>query len=286
MPEWINVIFRTLAAVILLFAMMKLLGKRQISQLSLYEYITGITIGSLASYIPLETGDKWYLGMISLAVWVAIVLGIEFLQMRGKRIRDWLDGQQRILVQNGKLLDDNFRKERLTVDEFLAELRKQQIFKLADVEFAVMEPNGAINVLLKKENQPLTSKSMGIKVSNEQEPHLVIVDGTIRDKGLTMIGRNRGWLHAELEKQGVSLTNIFAAQVDAQGSLYIDLYDDQIELPKVQEKAQVLAVLKKCEADLELFALSTKDQNYKNMYQQSSKLLKQIINDSKPYLID
>lgn len=286
MAEWVRVILQTLVAVIFLFVLMRILGKRQISQLSLYEYVTGITIGSLAAYVPLELGGKWHLGLISLTVWVSVVIAIEYLQLKGKRIRDWLDGRGRVLIKNGKLLDENLKKERITVDELLVQLRQNNIYKISDVEFAVMEPNGSVNALLTKENQPITAKMLGLNVGSEEETQLVVVDGTIRDEGLSRQGVNRGWLQQELDKMGVALENVFAAQVDSDGQLFVDLYDDQIEVPVPQEKALILATLKKCEADIEMFGLSTDDQKSKKMYQNCSAILQQEIEQIKPYLMN
>lgn len=162
---------------------------------------------------------------------------------------------------------------------------KKNVFKAADVEFAVMEPSGDISVLLTKENQPLTPKHLGANVGPEQEPQTVIMDGKIMDEPLATIGLNRQWLDTELEKLGVSIDNVYLGQVDSYGQLYVDLFDDQIKVPEPQKKAALLATLKKCEADLEMFGLSTKEQNTKQMYEQCSKALEKIIDEVKPLLI-
>ncbi|WP_044640931.1 DUF421 domain-containing protein [Risungbinella massiliensis] len=284
MPEWIQVVIRTLMAIAVLFVLTKVLGKRQVSQLSLFEYITGITIGSIAGYVSMETDEAWYLGTISLIVWVVIVIAIEFLQLKSKTVRDILDGKATVLVKDGKILEDNLTKERITVDEFLEQMRKKDIFQVADVEFAVMEPSGTINILPKAENLPITPKMLGIKVAEQAEPQVVVMDGNVMDDSLAKLGLNRGWLETELEKQGVAIENVLLGQVDSYGQLYIDLYDDQIQVPEAQEKPALLATLKKCEADIEMFSLSTKDEKAKQMYQQCSEHLQQVIDNVKPYL--
>ena len=82
------------------------------------------------------------------------------LQMKSKKARDWIDGQPTVLIQKGKILEGNLKKERITTDELMESLRRKDVFKPADVEFAVMEVSGAINVMLKSENQPLTPKTL------------------------------------------------------------------------------------------------------------------------------
>lgn len=284
MQDWLVVAMRTLLAIVVLFIMTKLLGKRQVSQLSLFEYITGITVGSLAAYIPLEVDGAWYLGVTSLCVWVLVSLGIEFMQMKSKKFRDVMDGVAKVVIKDGKILEDNLKKERMTTDELLELLRSKNVFKTADVEFAVLEPSGQLNVLVTKENSPLTPKNLGIKVAPEQEPQTVVMDGKMLDEPLATIGLNRSWLSTELEKKGVALENVFLGQVDSYGQLYIDLFDDQLKVPQPQEKALLLATLKKCEADLEMFSLSTKDQSGKKLYEQCSKQLEIVIKDVKPLL--
>lgn len=285
MSDWLLIILRTLLAIAVLFIMTKLLGKRQISQLSLFEYITGITIGSLAAYTSLEMDQKWHLSVISLSVWVGVSLGIEFLQIKSKKARDFIDGKPRVIIKDGKILEDNLKKERLTTDELMEQLRKKDVFLASDVEFAIMEPNGEINVLLTKENQPLTPKHLGITVAPVKEPQVVIMDGNVMDEPLAVMGLNRGWLDAELEKLGVAIENVLFGQVDAYGQLYVDLFDDQIRVPKPQNKATLLSTLKKCEADLEMFSLSTTAPNAKKMYEECAKELERVIKEVRPLLI-
>jgi uncharacterized membrane protein YcaP (DUF421 family) len=267
MPDWIEISIRTLSAIVILFIATKLLGKRQITQLSLFEYITGITIGGMAASISLEIDSKWYLGVISLGIWVVISLAIALLQTKSKKMRDFLDGKATVVIQNGKVLEENLKKERLTTDELLEQLRSKNVFRMADVEFAIMEPSGDVNVLLKKEYQPITPWHLGVKVSPEKEPQAVIMDGSIMDESLANLGLNRNWLKTELDKIGVTVENVFLGQVDAYGQLYVDLYDDQIKVPEPQEKASVLAILKKCEADFEMFSLSTQNAKSKKVYE-------------------
>lgn len=284
MPEWLEVIIRTLFAVVMLFFLTKLLGKRQVSQLSFFEYITGITLGSIAAYISLDTDKTWHLGVIALAVWVACSFSIEFLQIKSKKARDFIDFKSTVLIKDGKILEENMKKEKLSTDELLEELRKKDVFKVADVEFAIMESDGAINVLLTRENQPLTPKHLGIKVAPEQETQAVIMDGKILDEPLDTLNLSRGWLNGELEKQGLTVENVFLGQVDSYGELTVDLYADSVQLQPPQDKPQLYALLKKCEADLELFSLSTKNKEAKQLYEDCSGKLQKLLQALKPFI--
>ncbi|QMV39856.1 DUF421 domain-containing protein [Cohnella cholangitidis] len=284
MPTWIEIVYRTLMAVIALFLFTKVLGKRQVSQMSMFEYITGITIGNLIGYISLDTDRNWYLGVIAISVWALVSLGIAYLQMKSKKMRDFIDSRGRVLIKDGKILEDNMKKERLTTDELMEQLRKKMAFKVADVEFAIMEPSGDVSVMLTKENQPLTPKHLGIKVGPEQEPQTVIMDGKIMDEPLATIGLNRAWLNTELEKLGVNVDNVFLGQVDSYSQLYVDLYDDQIKVPLPQKKAVLFSTMKKCEADLMLFGLTTRNKKAKDMYERCVRQMENIIRDLEPVL--
>ncbi|AIQ47057.1 membrane protein [Paenibacillus sp. FSL R7-0273] len=284
MPDWLEVIVRTVFAVVVLFFLIKVLGKRQVSQLSFFEYITGITIGNLAAYISLDTDSTWHLGFLALFVWVAFSFGIEILQIKSKKARDFIDFKSTVLIKDGKILEDNLRKEKLTTDELLEGLRKKDVFTVADVEFAIMESDGAINVLLTRENQPLTPKHLGIKVAPEKETQAVIMDGEILDEPLDDLKLTRGWLNMQLEKLGLTVENVFLGQVDSYGELTVDLYADKMQVPQPQEKPQLYALLKKCEADLELFSLSTVNPEAKQMYEECSAKLLRLIKELKPFI--
>lgn len=284
MPEWFEIVYRTLLAVGVLFVFTKILGKRQVSQMSMFEYITGIAIGNIIGYISLDTDRKWYVGFIAVTVWAFVSVGIAILQLKSKKARDFIDSKGRVLIKDGKVLEDNMKKERLTSDELMEQLRKKNVFKVADVEFAVMEPSGDINVLLTRENQPLTPKHLGIKVGPEQEPQMVIMDGKIMDEPLATIGLSRQWLNTELEKLGVTVENVYLGQVDSYGQLDVDLFDDQIKVPVPQKKAALFATLKKCEADLMLFGLTTKNKKAKEMYDQCAKQMEEIVAELRPVL--
>ncbi|WP_274362685.1 DUF421 domain-containing protein [Paenibacillus thermotolerans] len=279
MSDYLEVAIRTLVAVIFLFLLTKMLGKRQVRQLSVFEYITGITVGSLAAYISTDLKAHWLIGIIALGVWVGFSILMEFVQLKSKRIRNWADGRETVLIKEGKILENNLKKERLTTDELLQQLRNKNVFRTADVEFALMETNGDINVLLKKENRPLTMKDLGLKPPKEKEPKTLVMDRKVMQEPLQQSGYNRQWLESELEKLGITLDDVFLGQVDDQGHLYIDLFDDSVKLPEKQQKAVMLAQLVKCKGDVEQLRQTTATQDPQTLaeYEQCISQIKQAI---------
>ncbi|MCC2447431.1 DUF421 domain-containing protein, partial [Bacillus cereus] len=271
LPEWTLVILRSVFILIILFAITKWLGKRQISQLSFIEYIAGMTIGDIAAQVSTGLDSKFFHGVFAILIFAVVPFLTGILSLKNKTARDFFEGKSTVLIKDGKILEDNLKKEKYTSDELLELLRGKDAFSVADVEFAVLEPSGELNVLLKKDRQPLTAKDIGLKVANEKEPQTVIMDGNVLDEPLSASGHNRAWLHSELEKLGVVIENVFLGQVDSYGQLTIDIYNDKLQMPSPQNKPLLLASLKKCHADLELFSLETKSKSASEMYSKNAK---------------
>ncbi|PZE22911.1 DUF421 domain-containing protein [Paenibacillus xerothermodurans] len=268
----------------MLFILTRILGKKQISQLTFFEYITGITLGELAGFISTDVEAPYMYGVVALLVWFTVPLAMEYVTLRNIKLRRWLDGTGSVVIRDGKVLEANLQKERYNSHELMEELRKKNVFNLADVEFAILEASGDLNVLLKSENQPLTPKHLGMKVPASRQTHEVIVDGKVLDERLAELGHSRAWLNAELEKIGVTHDNVFIGQVDAAGQLHVDLYDDKITVPVSDEKKLLLATLKKCEADMTIFGLSTRHRGAAAMYQRNAELLEKQVQKLTPFL--
>jgi uncharacterized membrane protein YcaP (DUF421 family) len=270
MPEWVEVSIRTLSAVTILFFITKVLGKRQISELSLFEYITGITIGNLVGYISLNTDTTWYLGLVALFVWIMVSTGAEYLTMKSKKIRDIVDGKATVLIENGILQKDNLKKERLTIDEFLEQLRKKDVFRVADIEFAVMEQSGDISIMLKKEYQPLNANMLGYQVASEQVPKTIIIDGHILPDMLEASGNDEEWVHKELQKLNLDINDVSVGQVDSKGEISVHTGFESLPKPEAQKPGDHIAELvKRLQDDLSLRKQLAINDKEKLEYQQA-----------------
>lgn len=284
MPEWLHIVVRSILFVVFLLFVTKLLGKKQISELSFFEYISGITIGSIAGEVITGLERHWIYGLLSIGIFSLMTLLADYLGLKSKKIRDFVEGKSTIFIQDGKILEDQMKKERYSADELLALLRQKNVFNVADVEFAIIEPKGDLSVLLKKENQPITLKDLNMKVGNEKPSQTVIMDGKVFDDSLKTAGKSRNWLNFELEKLGVTIDNVFLGQIDSYGELAVDIYDDKLKTPSPQQRPLLMALLKKCQADLELFSLGTESSEAKEMYNKNSKKLQETISKLNPYL--
>jgi uncharacterized membrane protein YcaP (DUF421 family) len=227
MDEVKVIAFRSVIAFVGLLIFARLLGKTQISQFTFFDYITGITIGSIASRLATSPSVRaWptYLGMI---IWTILALSTQFLSLRSRLLGNLLDGEPALVIQNGKVLERNLGKLRVRIDDLISMLRAQGVFDLATIEFAVMEPHGDLSVLKRSQDRPVTPKDLQLATSYEGLGVEVILEGKVLVDNLRRLHLNQAWLREKLGTQGVADHNqVLLAIVDTKGGLYVDLYDD------------------------------------------------------------
>lgn len=284
MLDWIQIILRAVTLLVVLFLLTKWLGTKQLSELNIFEYITGVVLGGIVALHSSTLDSPIYYAIIPMFIWFIIPYLVELISLKSKTFRNLTQGKSTVFIQNGKIMEENLKKENFSTDDLLENLRNKNIFNVADVEFALLEPTGKLSVLPKKETLPPSAKDLGIKVAPEKEPQTVIMDGKVLLEPLANLSLNTNWLETELEKLNVSIENVFLGQVDHHGQLTVDLYDDKIAVPEPSQKPLLLATMKKCQADLELFALATNNDNTKKMYEKNSQKLQKAIDKVKPFL--
>ncbi|NLZ48789.1 MAG: DUF421 domain-containing protein [Clostridiales bacterium] len=285
MENWIIVLIRTIAMFALTILLIRLLGRGSLSKITPYKFVNYTIIALMITLITLGFVPNITHSIIALAAWFALFFSLDFLSLKSKALHDAINGRETIIMKDGKVMEENLKEVRLTGEELLRELRSKNIFNLADVEFAVMESTGEINVMLKSDKKPITAHDLQRKVAPKSEPQTVILDGNILDESLANRGLNRAWLKVELAKAGVSLDNVFIGQVDSSGDLYLDLFDDSVQVPQPKVKELLYANLQQCHADLLSYALETEDKNAKEMYTKNADKLKVLINKLEPYLL-
>ncbi|WDL96809.1 DUF421 domain-containing protein [Alicyclobacillus sp. ALC3] len=220
-----------------------------------------------------------------LIVWTVIPLMLNWISKQSYWFRRFINGGPTVLIQQGKILQENLHREHMTVGDMMQLLREKNLFNLAHVEFAVLETNGKVSVLKKTEDQPITARMQGTLVVNETEPRIVVIDGDVMERTLDYLGYTKEWLLGELMKQGaMEFRDVFLAQIDAKGSVYVDLFADDIKQAKIKVRPLVAATLKKAQADMEMFALQTEDPAAKEAYALDAAALKELIQRTEPYL--
>lgn len=285
MQNFVVVILRTVVLFFLTLFIVRIIGKSSLSKATPFKLISYIVIATIATMLSLGLIPNITFGYISLAVWFLFSIALDYLAMKSKWVHDFINGRETVLIKDGKVMEESLKDVRFTGEELLRELRTKNAFNLADVEFAVMEATGEVNVLLKSDKKPVTPHDLMQKVAPASEPQTLILDGTILDEPLSTIGLNREWLKVQLSTAGVSIDNVFIGQVDSSGDLFIDLFDDSIQVSKPQVKELLYATISKVQADLLQFSLETNNPEAKQMYSENAYKMKKVMDRLEPYLL-
>jgi uncharacterized membrane protein YcaP (DUF421 family) len=228
MPIYIQIATRAVASYAVLLLLTRIMGKREISQMTFFDYCVGITIGSITASMAVETSITWYNILPALVIFCLFQIIFSYISIKSRVFRKIVDGTPNILIKNGKVMEKNMLKSRINSDELISKLRQKDAFKLADVETAILETDGQISVQLKSYQQPVTPAVLNIQTPYIGLPKLIIEDGNILDKDLRYMKLSRAWLMSKLAEQGIyDYSHVMLAQVDASGNLFVDLYDDQ-----------------------------------------------------------
>ncbi|GAE29787.1 DUF421 domain-containing protein [Halalkalibacter hemicellulosilyticus] len=285
MNELSIVLIRGLVGVFFMLLLARLMGKKHIRDMTIYEYIVGISIGSLSAELTFGTEVRMLNFLLGMLIWAIIPIILSKLEMKSFRLRNLIEGKPTILIKDGRILEKNLKKESLTIDELMIHLRQKDIFHFSDIEMAVMEKNGQVSILKKTELQPLTPKDMGKVVEKEKEPRIVIVDGNLLEKSLYEYGYTKEWLLGEVVKQGAkNFSDVFLAQIDSMGNVYVDLYNETATIAQVKQKLLVAANIKQLQANLINFSLQTENKEAKEMYKKHSKQMDHLLDDMSGYL--
>lgn len=215
MGEVLNVFGRTAFMIIILFISTKLIGKKQVSQLNLFDYIIGITIGSIVADVSLDLDKNLISGIISLVSYVLLSVLISYISMKNLTLRRFFVGVPTILIENNKIIEGGLKKVRFDVNDLLTEARSQGYFKLEDIEYAIMETNGRVSFMPVNSSSPVTKKDISAKINKESLVANVIIDSKLLEKNLSEMHKDKKWLDNALKVQGFSnYDNIMLATLD------------------------------------------------------------------------
>lgn len=223
----VEVIGKVIISFAVLLLLTRMMGKKQVGQLTYFNYMTGITIGAIAAAITIDRSINMMEGFVSLVGWALLTFLVSYLNLKSPRARVLLDGQPTILIKNGRILEKAMAGSRINMDDLSMLLREKNIFSTQDVDYAILEPNGELSVLKKVDQQNVTKKDLNIAaVKPLYMPSEIIVDGNIVTRNLRELNLTRDWLEKQLQQSGVQLKDIFYAEIQSDGTLYIDRRQD------------------------------------------------------------
>ena len=228
MSNFFNICFRTILVLIILFFITKMMGKKQISELNFFDYVVGITIGSIAADISLDIEKDMIAGIAALFIYGFISYIISFVSIKSILARRFFIGVPTVLVEKGEIIESGLKKSKIDVNDLLMEARENGYFNLDKIDYALMEVNGNISFLPKEKEKPVTKKDMKIKCSNEGLTVNAIIDSKYMVNNMKAINKDKEWLDHELKVNGYdNYDNILLATID--NNYKVTIYEKNVK---------------------------------------------------------
>lgn len=221
--EFIRDTWQTSLVFVSLLIFTRVLGKTQVGQLTFYEYISGITIGSLAANIAAAEADKVWNHYYDLILFVALTYAVSFVTVKNRPLRKLIDGSPTIVIENGRIIEDNMHVLRYDLDELHSQLREQGVLDPVEVQYAILETTGKLSVIKKTDYQPVTKSDLNIHVPDPVFPVELIMDGVIIERNLRKQNRSKAWLEEQLADKNISdISEVTYAGIDSKGQLFVN----------------------------------------------------------------
>ncbi|MBQ7137047.1 MAG: DUF421 domain-containing protein [Bacilli bacterium] len=200
--DFFYIFMKSIGSILALFFFTKAMGRKQVSQLNLYDYVIGITIGSVAAEISINFEAKFLNGLIVMGVYTIVSILIAHFTAKSMKLRRFVVGVPIIIIEDGKIIEDNVEKSKIDLSDLLQEARNNGYFDISEIEFAIMEANGKISFKPKSKYSPITPSDVKLKVPYEGLCSNLVVDGQIMSNNLKVIEKDDKWLLTRLRKEG------------------------------------------------------------------------------------
>ena len=234
MSEIFYIIALSLGSIITIFILTKLMGYRQMSQMSMFDYVNGITIGSIAAEMATSLEENFMQPLVAMIVYALAAFFLSWLGLRSIRVRKITEGKPLVLMNNGEIYRENLRKAKIDVSEFLAQCRVNGYFDVSKLQTAILEGNGKISFLPKVSDRPVTPSDMNLSPQQDYMVANVILDGKIMEENLKHTGNDEKWLHNQIKAQGAKqVEDVLLATCDMSNQVTVYLKSNQKEAKDV-----------------------------------------------------
>lgn len=208
----------------------RLMGRKAISQMTFFDFVVGITMGSIAATLLIDKNHSVISATTGLIIISLLVIIIDLIHIKSFKTAKLFDSEPVVLVEKGKMVDKNFRKTKITIVEFMQLLREKNCFNIADIEYAILETNGKLSVLFNSQKQTVTPYDMKISTEYKGLTKDIIIDGTLMLENLKEANQTKEWLLNELNRFNVSnMKDVFYAGIDSTGKLYVSIKNNNSE---------------------------------------------------------
>lgn len=222
MQAYLNILFRSIITYFVLLLFTRIMGKKQLSQLTYFDYIVGITIGSIAAAASVDRHIDVFQSCLSIIVWSLLTVLISIAVLKSIKLRLWIDSEPLVIIDKGKVIYKNMKKAKYNIGDLLMQLRNKDIFYITDVEVAILEPDGKLSVLKKAEKTSVTVEDMNIKKPKTGMMVEIILDGNILSNHLLQIKKDEKWVFEQLKSNNIcNIKDVVFAGVQADGQIYI-----------------------------------------------------------------
>ena len=208
---------RTAFLYLVLILSVRMMGKRQIGQMEASEFVVTMLVANLASIPMQDSAIPLYSGLLPILAVLGMELTLSGLILRSVLIRRFFCGKPVILIDNGKILLENLRKTRVTLDELTGHLRSKEVLDIQTVQFAILETDGTLSVFPYPEHQPASARDAGIRTEQQYLPITIVEDGYVSEENLQKAGKTASWLENVLRQQGASRQEVLLLTVDSAG---------------------------------------------------------------------
>lgn len=206
--------FRTVVLYLVLIAVIRLMGKRQIGQMEPSEFVVTMLVANLASIPMQEAAIPLYSGLVPILTVLGLELVLSGASLRSIRLRKLLCGKPVILIENGKILQENLRKTRVTLDELSGHLREKDVLDISQVQYAILETNGNLSVFPYPAHRPASAKDAGIHPKRQYLPVTVISDGKLLHENLSKLGKDEAWVYRILAERKATVASTWLLTAD------------------------------------------------------------------------
>ena len=230
-----DITIRAISSLVTLFLVTKIIGKKQVSELSLFDYVIGISIGNFAAEMTIDTKSPELNGILAVFIFGLVAYLVSYATMKSIKLRRFFIGTPTVIIQKGKIIDKNLKRSKMDINDLLEQIRIGGYFSLSEVDYALMEANGKISIFPKVENKPVTLKDMQLKGNEQSLEANIIIDGKIMYGNLENMHKNKKWLDKELKIKGKKQEKILLATLDMNDKLTIYEYNNNIKVDDVLE---------------------------------------------------
>ena len=234
MSEILYIVVLSLGSIIAIFLLTKLMGYRQMSQTSMFDYVNGITMGSIAAEMATSLDTGFEKPLVAMIVYALVSLLLSTVSSKSIKVRRMLEGAPLVLLNNGEIYRHNLRKAKIDVSELLVQCRINGYFDISKLQTAILEGNGKISFLQKATDRPLTPADVQLSPQQDYMVANVILDGKVMDENLRHTGKDEKWLLDQIKGQGAKrVEDVLLASCDSNNKLQVYLKDNQKEAKDV-----------------------------------------------------